>query len=115
LAESKELKRKQDDAAAAQEAAREQNAAKAKDKANRMWSGAEECVEHPYLTTKKVSACGSKVLYGRLLTVPMRDVDGNLHSLQMITPDGSKRYLLGGAVSEHFHRIDGDDRICICE
>jgi len=120
LGEQREIKRRQEAAREAHEEARERDATKAREKAARLWDGAAECTTHPYLVAKKVSACGARILYGTssALAIPMRDADGNIHSLQMISPDGkqfAKRFLAGGRVAGHFYRIDGDERICICE
>jgi putative DNA primase/helicase len=35
-------------------------------------------------------------LHNGLLVIPLRDSDGNLHSLQFIDSDGNKRFLSGG-------------------
>ena len=36
------------------------------------------------------------------LVVPLQDIDGQLHSVETIAPDGAKRYLAGGAKRGHF-------------
>jgi putative DNA primase/helicase len=115
VGERKELKRKQEAAKDAQEAAQQHDAARAQDKAQRLWEVGAECVDSPYLTAKKIAACGARILYGGMLTIPLRDIDGVIHTLQHVADDGQKRFLTGGIVSGHFHRIDGDETICICE
>lgn len=50
---------------------------------------------HPYLVNKHIQPHGIRQL-NKLLTVPLRDADGKLWSLQFIAPDGTKRFLSGG-------------------
>jgi len=45
------------------------------------------------------------------LVVPVRDLDGTLHSLQFIGPDGSKKFLRGGRVRGCFHLIGDVDAV----
>lgn len=77
--------------------------AEAKRKAAKMWSTAVEG-QHPYLDAKGVCSNGSRVL-GEFLLVPMRDWDGDVHSVQTITASGEKRFLRGGRLGECFHWI----------
>ena len=61
------------------------------------------------------------------LKIPMRDIDGDLMSLQTIFPDGSKRFLKGGQKKGCFHviqkenpsdkpkRFKRDELVFICE
>lgn len=73
---------------------------------------------HPYLQRKHV-ACYGDMLEGtdEELILPLRDVDGTIHSVQTITADGVKRFLPGGRVQGCFyvvnHRLDCP--IVICE
>jgi putative DNA primase/helicase len=53
--------------------------------------------DHPYLTRKGVQAFDLREWKG-LLLVPVRDLAGELHSLQLIGADGSKRFLRGGRI-----------------
>ncbi len=59
---------------------------------------------NPYLRGKAVGIYGIKQL-GKLLVVPMRDIDGKLHSLQFIDPAGVKNFLNGGRTRGLFHVI----------
>ena len=59
----------------------------------------------PYLKRKRVYAHGLALEGGRNLLVPLRDIAGRLWSLQVITPDGSKRFMGGGKTSGMFHII----------
>lgn len=60
--------------------------------------------EHPYLQRKGIKPCGARVL-GENLLVPLRDTDGQLHSLQSIAPDGTKRFQSGGRIKGCYHSI----------
>ncbi|MCA3139636.1 MAG: DUF3987 domain-containing protein [Rhodocyclaceae bacterium] len=66
--------------------------------AARLWAAAAPApTDHPYLARKGVQPFGLRVWRGVLL-VPVRDLAGELHSLQFIGTDGSKRFLRGGRV-----------------
>jgi putative DNA primase/helicase len=45
---------------------------------------------------------------GRRLVVPLQDIDGRIHSVEFIAPDGAKRYLAGGAKKGHFAVVGAD-------
>ena len=57
------------------------------------------------------------------LVIPLQDIDGHLHSLETIAPDGAKRFLAGGAKRGHFAVVgaepapltEPDGPILICE
>lgn len=71
--------------------------------------------DHPYLVTKRVSAFGIRDLRGQLV-IPVRDVDGELHSLQFIRADGKKTFLTGGRKRGCYYAIGRPrDALCICE
>ncbi len=66
--------------------------------AARLWAAARPAPpDHPYLGRKGVQPLGLRVFKGALV-VPVRDMDGALHSLQFISPGGIKRHLRGGRV-----------------
>jgi phage/plasmid primase-like uncharacterized protein len=66
--------------------------------AARLWAAAAPALAgHPYLARKGVQPFGVRVWRGVLL-VPVRDLTGELHSLQFIGTDGSKRFLRAGRV-----------------
>jgi putative DNA primase/helicase len=75
--------------------------------------------DHPYLHRKGVGAHGLRSDGAGRLIVPLRDLDGVLHTVEFIAEDGSKRYLPGGAKAGHFCLIggplDGTQTILICE
>jgi phage/plasmid primase-like uncharacterized protein len=83
----------------------QQNQATAKQRADWIWYHCEEATpDHSYAAKKKVSTAGLG-LYKGALVVPMRDIHGELHSLQFIKEDGSKNFLKGGRVDGCFHGI----------
>lgn len=68
----------------------------------RIWTAAPPAQnKHPYLVRKGVSALGLRYHKGALL-VPVRDIDGSLHGLQRIWPDGGKRFTPGTVKQGHF-------------
>lgn len=69
------------------------------------WAVAPPVTEHPYLSSKGVLAHGLRVEAGHTLLIPLRDHHGNLHSLQCIGPDGTKRFMPGGRVKGCYHAI----------
>lgn len=70
---------------------------------------------HAYLVRKGVPAYGIKLLRQQLV-VPLRDVDGTLHSLQFIGADGRKTFLTGGRKRGCYHAIGKPaTALCICE
>ena len=75
-------------------------------------------LEHLYLRRKGVPALGEmrQSPNGELL-LPVRDASGNLLSLQRIFPDGEKRFLTGGRVSDGYFVIHGkpEKPLVICE
>jgi putative DNA primase/helicase len=115
-AERDELRRKSEAAAKVLNEAKARDQAKTQIRAARLWELAPPCPEnHEYLKRKGVEPHGVRLLYGGVV-VPVRDIDGQIHSIQFIRPDGSKRYLKGGRIKGCFHRIAGDEsRVIICE
>jgi len=51
------------------------------------------------------------------LVIPLTDLEHTIHSLQSISPDGSKRFLPNGAIKSYFYQIwtGRNGRIVICE
>ena len=118
--EQRERQRRQMAEIAAQRAAEERRRqAQARERAERLWARANPTVsdQHPYLRNKQVSALGLRQLRD-LLLVPVRDGDGTLRSLEFLNPEGGKKFLKGGAVTEGRHWL-GDPRgartLLICE
>ena len=91
---------------------RQQQAAK---EAAARWQSASPVAAHPYLISKGVHAYGVKV-EGEALLIPMRDTAGTLRSLQLIDPEGGKRFHPGGRVKGCYHAIGKPDGVLIvCE
>ena len=68
----------------------------AADKARFIWTSSNMVTEqHQYLITKNVQPHGVR-LYGGALVVPIYDENKQMVNLQMIQPDGAKRFLSGG-------------------
>src|SRR5262249_9007911 len=93
-----------------QAAERERAAQEAKDQARKDWNGAEPLSDHPYLTKKGVAAHGLK-LEGDKILVPLRDIDGELWSVQRIFADGTKLFPEAGRTKSLFHQIGSDPAI----
>ncbi|GHT96337.1 hypothetical protein FACS1894116_13300 [Betaproteobacteria bacterium] len=69
----------------------------AREQANLTWAEAISCAGHAYLRNKGIAAHGHGARqHKNSLVLPLRDAAGVLHSLQMIGPDGQKRFLTGG-------------------
>jgi len=69
------------------------------DVARHIWERAKPSPEgHAYLRKKQIGPNGAKLRAGSLV-VPVKDVDGSLHSLQFISASGEKIFLSGGRVS----------------
>ena len=99
-----------------QDAEEQAKHAEARADAERILALAQEAdATYPYLARKQVGAYGVFVYNGKLV-VPMRDAAGNLHSLQYITADGSKKFKTGGRIKGCMHLIsEPHDVICIAE
>lgn len=76
-------------------------------KALAIWSKLPVEGKSDYLNRKKIKPHGARFARGGTVVVPVQDVTGKLWSLQFIQPDGSKRFLSGGAKAGHFHIIGG--------
>ncbi|MFZ3156994.1 MAG: hypothetical protein WA124_05745, partial [Smithella sp.] len=65
---------------------------------------------------KSVNAYGLKSFKDSLL-IPVRDIAGNIHSLQFIAPDGCKVFKTGTNKAGHFFKIgrSKDNTVIICE
>jgi putative DNA primase/helicase len=100
-----EAKHRSEAVRAANEALVSANAAKARQKAQRLWSSAMPATEgYPYLARKHVQAHGLRIKYGALL-VPTLDASGAIQSLQFISASGAKRFLKGGRIRGGYYRL----------
>jgi putative DNA primase/helicase len=72
---------------------------------------------HAYLSAKGVKVSGDAREHRGALALPLRDVNGKLHSLQFIGADGMKRFLSGGRIAGCFFTLaDKPERpLAICE
>ena len=72
---------------------------------------------HAYLAAKSVKVFGDVRQYRGALVLPLRDADGELHSLQFIGADGVKRFLSGGCIARCFFMLADktDGALVICE
>lgn len=91
--------------------------AKATQKARNIWKKAKPASpEHPYLKRKGLKPLGDIRHYGKALVIPLRSLDGKLHSLQFLRPDGSKRFLADGQISGCCNWIKGGQgKTLVCE
>jgi len=113
----------------AEKAAREQ---RARDTAGALWKRARRCTKHPYLERKGIKAHGARILSatdaygtarnlpsgmtGDLLLIPVWGTDNTLHSLQLMTATGEKRFLPGGRKRGCYFAIGTPDvGLCIAE
>ncbi len=88
----------------------------ARQKASKLWNIATSVdMDHPYLQAKGIKPTVAKQLK-KTLVLPLTDIKNNLHSLQFIFPDGSKRFLRGGKKKGCFTMLGKSFKtICICE
>jgi len=70
-----------------------------------------------YLTRKAAKVFGDVREYRGALVLPLRDIDGELHSLQFIGADGMKRFLSGGRIAGCFFTLADkpESPLAICE
>jgi putative DNA primase/helicase len=96
----------------------------AAERAARIWTNAGPAPDdHPYLAAKQAAPLALRMDAGRRLIVPLQDIDGRIHSLETIAPDGAKRFLAGGAKKGHFAVVaaepgplgEPNGRVLICE
>jgi putative DNA primase/helicase len=116
LAERAELEQRIKAMHAAREAEQVAVHASAADRAAKLWARAHPATNaHPYLQRKHVPAIGIRALRDMLL-IPARDVDGTLHTLQFISADGSKRFLIGGRIAGCYCAMGKPvDSLLLCE
>lgn len=95
---------------------REAVQAAARTRAQRLWARAKPADNrHPYLVKKRVNSYGTRQFRDTLI-VPARDTGGVLHTLQFVSPDGTKRFLTGGRIAGCYCPIGKPrDTLLICE
>jgi putative DNA primase/helicase len=82
-----------------------------------IWDSAQPAMFHEYLRRKQVLPLGVRVDQHNNLLVPLTD-GKEIHSLQFIQPDGTKRFLAGGRTKGMFYQIKPQsmpEKILICE
>jgi putative DNA primase/helicase len=79
--------------------------------------GTAPSANHSYLVKKAVQPHGELCVYRGALALPLRDTTGQLHSLQFIGADGTKRFLSGGRIAGCFFTLadEPDGPLAICE
>ena len=96
----------------AEQAQRQQQA---RQTAAALWQAAAPATQHEYLARKGIQPHGARC-DGLRLVIPLRDVDGTLHSLQTIAPDGDKRFMPGGRVAGCYHSMGKPQGVLVvCE
>ena len=72
---------------------------------------------HAYLTAKGVKVFGDVREHRGALALPLHDVNGELHSLQFIGADSTKRFLRGGRIAGCFFTLADkpESPLAICE
>lgn len=72
---------------------------------------------HAYLKAKRIQSFGDLREYRGALVLPLPDIEGDLHSLQFISADGSKKFLRGGRIAGCFFTLadQADGPLVICE
>jgi len=90
--------------------------ATAQERAGWIWYRCEGATpDYPYLAHKGVPAVGIGFYKGALV-IPMRDIDGELHSLQFIQENGKKRFLQFGRVEGCFFGLgEPGDKLYVVE
>ncbi len=115
-AERRALQRRMAETKALRDAEQAKVHADAMARAEKLWARAiPASSSHPYLMRKAVPAYGIRLLRQQLV-IPLRDSTGRLHSLQFISPDGSKKLLTGGMKRGCYHAIGRPNgALCIGE
>ena len=73
---------------------------------------------HPYFVAKRIKQPVEIWQHGNRLIIPVCDIHGNIHSLQSISPNGTKKFLPGGQIKGNFYQMWSDEKrasITICE
>lgn len=102
------------------EKARQEATEKARARANQLLDSCDYApADHPYLVAKKITSPTPVWQYKQSVVIPVMDIAGEVHSLQFIEPDGTKRFLKDGAIKGHFYQIwsrtEPSKAIVICE
>jgi P4 family phage/plasmid primase-like protien len=90
---------------------------KARKAAAWIWGRAKQVTAHSYIAAKNVKVMGDVREDRGALVLPLRDANGELHSLQFIDADGAKKFLPGGRIAGCFFTLADkpDGALVICE
>lgn len=115
--ERESLRRRWDEAAKKRELAEIENQEAARAKAEEILNSSVPVTAHAYLQMKGVPPCAGLREKDGALVVPLRDIDGMLHSLQFIDASGQKRFLTGGRVKGCLFTVSDkpDGPLVVCE
>ena len=107
---SEEYKKKCDEKERKAREKREAKQLKASEAARRLWKRLPEALEnHPYIVRKKLPPCTDTILrYNpntKCLAVPLRDISGQVQSIQWIPEDGRKTFFEGAGVNGSFWSV----------
>ena len=107
-----QVKRAKEEAAVIEEEIRRE----CREKSAQLWDkGRDVAAKHPYLVAKGIKPHGIRQMRESLM-VPVRDTKGELHGLQFIMPDGTKRFKSGTAITGCYHAMGKPSgRILIAE
>lgn len=101
-AEQSEFKAKQREQARQHQTEQQAKHQQAQEQALSRWNASPlASPQHPYLVRKQCGAYGIKQS-GQHLLIPVCDLEGGLHGLQFIDPNGGKKFLSGTAKRGHF-------------
>lgn len=96
---------------------RQKQSEEAANRAMQIWKKLPDNGISEYLFRKRVKNYGLKFSRGSII-LPVRDLIGELHGLQFITGDGSKKFLTGTRKKGNFHligKISPKEKLCISE
>jgi len=85
---------------------------------NDIWSKTALAHEHPYLSKKNIEPYVARLDRFNNLVVPIISSDGDLMSLQFISPTGEKRFKSGGSLKGHAAMIgslESASSLLVCE
>lgn len=81
----------------------------------KLWQTFTDIQSHPYTDRKKVGLYGNLKAWASALVIPMTDKDGNLQTIQTITPDGFKKWYSDCTPMGGRFIIPGSQKTYICE
>ena len=115
--EWKEVRARWQDAEREREQIEAKRQAKAQKIAAWIFTRATPVATHAYLTAKGVKVFGDVREYRGALAILLHDASGELHSLQFIGTDGTKRFLRGGRIAGCFFTLADKPKssLAICE